>query len=74
MHARMLSEKKYAERNLENLLLFFSSTFIIHLSSGFNLFDRKSVELFTSPPTPRTRATIDPPPAKCCVAGQCGIF
>ena len=40
MHAKMLSETKYAEHNFE-ILLFFSSTFIIHLSSVFNLFPRK---------------------------------
>ena len=52
VHAKWLSETKYAEHNLEILLLFFSSTFIIHLSSGLNLFPRKSEELFTSPPGP----------------------
>ena len=74
------TRKMLSENNMRSTTLrfyyyyFFSSTFIIYLSPGFSFFPTKSEELFTSPATPRTRAAIDPPPAKCSVAGQCGIF
>ena len=42
MHAKNAERKQYVEHNLEILLLLlFSSTFIIYLSSGFNLFPGK---------------------------------